>query len=55
MVDLALKILLHDKLRFTITVAGVANCEVEDTNLVFEQAGVQKFTVNATKYLGKTY
>ena len=24
MVDLALKILLHDKLRFTITVAGVA-------------------------------
>lgn len=37
-----------------ITVCGVAKCIVEDFNLLFEQAGVRKFTCDAVRYLGMT-
>ena len=36
-----------------ITVAGVANAEVQDTELIYEQTRERRYRVNATRFLGK--
>lgn len=36
-----------------ITVAGVANAEVQDTEEIWGNTAERKFRVNATRYLGK--
>lgn len=38
-----------------ITVGGVANAEVQDTELIYAQTAERRYRVNAIRYSGKTH